>query len=279
MSKPSIVYQTDFSLDGGSVSTMRGVSMQIDPTLDISDITHTIEPFNILQASSSLMYVEPYWPKGTIFVSVVDPGVGTERKASVALLKDGNYVVTPDNGTLTHLAHTVGIAEIREIDEKHRYKGTEAVNVFHGRDLFAYIAAKMAAGVVSYEEVGPSYPVSEVVILEDLMYGKAKPGEAWGVIVAAWKHFGNIVTNIRFSDFAQAGFKHGDILDVEIKHDEDVIFHQKVLYHKSFGFVKKGEPIVFNGSSFTIALALNQGNFMEKYHIRSGADWKITFRG
>ena len=136
--KPCIVWQTDFGLKWGAVAAMRGVCKQISPDLECVDITHEIEQYNILAASREIMYVEPFWPKGTVFVSVVDPGVGTSRRACVAKLKDGNYIVTPDNGTLTHLFYQVGIEEVREIDETvNRYPGTENVSVFHGRDIFA----------------------------------------------------------------------------------------------------------------------------------------------
>ena len=125
--KPFVVIQTDFSLTWSAVSSMKGVMKIVDPTLQIEDITHDIKNFSPWEASMSLNTVEPYWPKGTVFVSVVDPGVGTSRKASVALLENGNYVVTPDNGALTHLLHRVGVKEIREIDETvNRFKGTEA---------------------------------------------------------------------------------------------------------------------------------------------------------
>ena len=171
--KPCIVWQTDFSLDWPFIATMKGVCKQVDPTLELIDSVHTIEKFNVLEASQQLNYVEPFWAKGTVFVSVVDPGVGTPRKASVALLKDGNYVVTPDNGTLTHLYYNVGIEAIREIDETvNRFKGTEAVSVFHGRDLFAYVAAKLASGQIDFAGVGPEYPVEEVILL-DYKYLKA----------------------------------------------------------------------------------------------------------
>ena len=116
--KPSIVIQTDFSLSWGAVAEMKGVMKQVDPGLDLVDLCHEIRNFDPWEASLSLATVEPYWAPGTIFVSVVDPGVGTSRRASVALLKDGSYVVTPDNGSLTHLLHQVGIEEICEIDEK-----------------------------------------------------------------------------------------------------------------------------------------------------------------
>ena len=140
--KPCIVWQTDFGLSWGAVASMVGVCKQVDPELECIDITHEIEAYNILAASREIIYVEPFWPKGTVFVSVVDPGVGTDRRACVAKLHDGNYIVTPDNGTLTHLYYEVGIDEVREIDETvNRYHGTEAVSLFHGSDLFSYTAA------------------------------------------------------------------------------------------------------------------------------------------
>ena len=147
----SIVWQTDFGLKWGAVASMRGVCKQVDPEVECFDLTHEIPQYNILAGSRELLYVEPFWPKGTIFVSVVDPGVGTSRRACVALLKDGNYVVTPDNGTLTHVAHEVGIQAVREIDEtKNRYPGTEGISVFHGRELFASTAARLASGIMDY---------------------------------------------------------------------------------------------------------------------------------
>ena len=114
MRKPLIVLQTDFSNTWSAVATMKGVIKCVDPELEIFDLTHDIKKFDPFEASLSLVTTEPYWPKGTIFVSVVDPTVGSERKASAALLNDGNIVISPDNGSFTHLKKTVGIREIRE---------------------------------------------------------------------------------------------------------------------------------------------------------------------
>jgi S-adenosylmethionine hydrolase len=118
-----------------------------------------------------------FWPEGTIFISVIDPGVGTPRRACVAKTKDGYYIVTPDNGTLTHMKKWVGINEIREIDESiNRLKGkdTEGTSIFHGRDLFGYCAARLASGIITYEQVGPEYDVKEIVeypIMEPINLG------------------------------------------------------------------------------------------------------------
>lgn len=162
--KPAIVMQSDFGIDSGLVASMHGVCKKIDPTLDVSDVTHVIKPYDIVAASKCLYTCMTCWPKGTIFVSVVDPGVGTARKACIAKTKNGYYISTPDNGTLTMVADAYGLDAVREIDEsKHRYMDTEFISVFHGRDLFSHCAAKLAAGIITYEEVGPEYPLEEVV--------------------------------------------------------------------------------------------------------------------
>ena len=169
-SKAAIVMQTDFTKDI-SVCTMQGVCMMVDPTLRVFDNTHDIKSFDTYQASTCLSYVVDFWPAGTVFVSVVDPGVGTDRRACVAKLKNGSYVITPDNGTLTHVAKYIGVEAVRVINEEaHRLKTTAQCNIFHGRDVFAYCAAKLAAGIITYEEVGPEYPIEEIVLHEIIPY-------------------------------------------------------------------------------------------------------------
>lgn len=277
--KPCIVWQTDFSLDWPFVATMKGVCKQVDASLECVDSTHTIEKFNVLEASQQLNYVEPFWPKGTVFVSVVDPGVGTPRKASVALLKDGNYVVTPDNGTLTHMYYNIGIEAIREIDEtKNRYQGTESVSVFHGRDLFAYTAAKLASGQITFEEVGESYPVDDIVLL-DYEYLKAdvKNEDIQGIVSNVSDPFGSIVFNVLTEDFNRVGYHEGDYIHIVLENEQGVYFDENVLYAQSFGFVDIGQPVIFNSSSNYISIGLNQGSFKDVYQVKAGLQWKVQF--
>lgn len=277
--KPCIVWQTDFSLDWPFVATMKGVCKQVDASLECVDSTHTIEKFNVLEASQQLNYVEPFWPKGTVFVSVVDPGVGTPRKASVALLKDGNYVVTPDNGTLTHMYYNIGIEAIREIDEtKNRYQGTESVSVFHGRDLFAYTAAKLASGQIIFEEVGESYSLDDIVLL-DYEYLKAdvKNEDIQGIVSNVSDPFGSIVFNVLTEDFNRVGYHEGDYIHVVLENEQGVYFDETVPYAKSFGFVDIGQPVIFNSSSNYISIGLNQGSFKDVYQVKAGLQWKVQF--
>ena len=104
-----LVFQSDFGLVDGAVSAMEGVSIGVDSDIRIHHLTHDITPYNIFEASYRLFQTIEYWPTGTVFVSVVDPGVGSKRKSAVAKTKAGQYIVTPDNGTLTHIKKYVGI--------------------------------------------------------------------------------------------------------------------------------------------------------------------------
>ena len=159
-----VVLQTDY---GGTSAVMSGMCKLVDRSLQVYDLTHQVPKFNVRAAGENLVEVMPFWPEGTVFVSVCDPGVGTPRKASVAKTSNGYYIVTPDNGTLAPVMDSCGIDEIREIDQTiNRYHGNEwsdKSNIFHGRDIFAYCGARVAAGVISFEEVGKAYPVSEIV--------------------------------------------------------------------------------------------------------------------
>ena len=112
-----VVYQTDFGLKDGAVSAMKGVAVGVDPALRLDDLTHEIPAFNIWEGAYRLNTTVPYWPAGTVFVSVIDPGVGTDRRSVVLKTESGHFVVTPDNGTLTLVSKSLGIAGLREIDE------------------------------------------------------------------------------------------------------------------------------------------------------------------
>ena len=160
-----IVFQTDFGLKDGAVSAMKGVAMGVDTNLKLYDLTHEIPAYNIWEAAYRLEQTVQYWPAGTVFVSVVDPGVGTNRKSVVLKTKSGHFIVTPDNGTLTLVSESLGIESLREIDEAvNRRKNSEKSYTFHGRDVYAYTAARLASGTISFEQVGKLLPDSVVKI-------------------------------------------------------------------------------------------------------------------
>lgn len=274
--KAAVVMQTDFG-KGIAVCTMQGVCTMVDKELRVFDCSHDINNFDTYQASISLDYIVDFWPTGTVFLSVVDPGVGTSRRASVAKLKNGSYVVTPDNGSLTHLKERIGIEEIRIIDEKiNRLKNTEKCNIFHGRDLFAYCGARLASGIITFEEVGPAYDVNEIVTHELVPY-KVEESVITGMIANADYHFGLICSNIPAEVFETENIRYGDYVHVTIqKKGQDVpAFEGKVPFCQSFGFVKEGEPLLMVSESLHIQAALNCANMAEKYDLHAGSDWTM----
>ncbi len=276
--KPVLVFQSDFTCKESAVCAMYGVVKSVDPELQIFTNTHEIPPFDIWSASYRLFQPMAFWPQGTIFVSVVDPGVGTNRKACVAKTSHGYYVVTPDNGTLTHISQMAGISEVREIDpEINRLpsKSTSTVEVFHGRDLFSYCAARLAGGIICYEEVGPAYPVEEIILLPTLR-PEVKRGKVQGILEIADPNFGNMWTNIPLEAFLQAGFCYGDKVRVKIRYQGQTVFGGKTSFENTFGQVKTGEAVIYNNELNRLGMAINQGNLQQKYQLGYGVDWQVT---
>lgn len=275
--KPIIVFQSDFGL-GGLVASMHGVCKTVDPTLEIDDLTHLVPAFDVRIASDNLQYTMPCWPKGTIFVSVIDPGVGTARKACVAKTGNGYFVVTPDNGTLSMIKEFYGIDEVREIDQSENYfHNTEYIDVFHGRDVFAYCAARLAAGLITFEQVGKKYPVSDIIMLPkypcEIKNGWVR-ASAWG----SSDGFGILLTNIRTIHFNKSGFDFENQVQITIRLEENVVFDQSVAYDKTFGCVPQGGLILHPEVDCFLGLAINQGNFCEQYGIKDGKTYTIDIK-
>jgi len=275
--KPILVFQTDFTYAEGAVSSMYGVVKTVDRELEIFDGTHQIPQYDTWSASYRLYQSLQFWPKGTIYVSVVDPGVGTKRRACVAKTVDGYYIVTPDNGALTHIKKYVGIEAVREIDETvNRLQSTRGVAIFHGRDLFGYTAARLASGIIDFEGVGPAYPVEEIV--EHPIYEpEVTEGCAKGYFEINDPNFGNLWTNIPLEKFQAAGFQYGDMVNVSICREGKEVFNQRVLFHQSFGFARKGAPMIYNNELMKVAMAVSQGNMCKKYDLNFGPEWTVVF--
>ena len=270
-----VVFQSDFGLKDGAVSAMKGVAMSVSPDLKLFDLTHEIPAYNIWEAAYRLEQAVPYWPQGTVFVSVVDPGVGTSRKSVVLKTNTGQFIVTPDNGTLTLVAQSLGIAAIREIDEtKNRRKGSEKSYTFHGRDVYAYTGARLAAGVISFEEVGPEL-ANEVVSIP-FQKAELKQNKIRGTIVILDIQYGNIWTNIPDDLFEQLEAKTGDTIKVSIYHNNIKKYEGLMPYAETFGSVGKNKPLLYLNSLMQVSFALNQGNFAAVHHISSGNDWSVV---
>lgn len=272
-----LVLMSDFGLSERFVASMKGVALGVDQNLKIYDLTHLIEPYNVWEASLTLAGTIAYWPQNTVFVSVVDPGVGTARKSVVLRTKSGHFVVTPDNGTLTFVAEQYGVAELREINEKvNRRPGTDDAHTFHGRDVYAYTGARLAAGLISFEQVGPLLR-PEVVKLPYQPAEKVSKTTILGNITKVEKPYGNIVTNIPkelFDAFA-LNPDHKEMIQVEIKQDAETVFSKKIPYVKSFGHVKPGQPLLYVDSVQRLGLAVNGGHFAEMHQVQAGPEWTI----
>ena len=269
-----LVLQSDFGLKDGAVAAMRGVAATVSPDIAIHDLTHEIPTFNIWEAALRLDQTAEYWPPGTVFVSVVDPGVGTDRKSVVLKTESGHYFVTPDNGTLTFVAEKLGIAAVREIDEAvNRRKDSEASYTFHGRDVYAYTGARLAADIITFEEVGRELEPRVVSI----PYQKAafEDEQLAGNIPILDVQFGNVWTNIDRETFRKLGLEHGDDAEVTIRHGDKTVYKARLPYVATFGDVPLGEPLIYLNSLNNVALALNQGDFAGTYGIASGSQWTV----
>ncbi len=270
----ALVFQSDFGLKDGAVSAMKGVAYGVSPELKMFDLTHEIPGYDIWEAAYRLYQTAPYWPKGTVFVSVVDPGVGSERKSVVLKTTSGHFFVTPDNGTLTLVAERLGVAEVRIIDESvNRLKNSDSSYTFHGRDVYAYTGARLASGVISFEKVG-STKLKDVVRIN---YQKPtfESGVVKGNIPVLDIQYGNIWTNIDRKTLTKLSARVGDKLRVTIYNENKEIFNDLVTLSNTFADVAVGENLGYMNSLGNFSLGVNQENFSEKHKVSSGANWTI----
>jgi S-adenosylmethionine hydrolase len=270
----ALVIQTDFGTKDGAVAAMKGVAFGVDPKLAIFDLSQENTPYDIWEAAYRLHQTCPYWPEGTVFVSVIDPGVGTERLSVVLKTKNGQYFVGPDNGTWTLVAEEFGIAAVRRIDEKvNRRAGSEKSYTFHGRDIYAFTGARLAAGKISFEQVGP------LVETDIVRLPYAKPALQDGVLVGTIPtldfHYGNVWTNIPDTLFEQLKPAYGDKFAVTIFHDGKEVYRGVLPYTHTFGDVKEGEPLLYLNSLLNVSFALNMGSFSAKHGLASGGSWTV----
>lgn len=278
MSNNLLVLQSDFGLVDGAVSAMIGVALQEEPTLGVHHLTHDITPYNIFEASYRLFQTIEYWPEGTTFVSVVDPGVGSKRKSVVALTSADQYIVTPDNGTLSYIKKHVGIKAVREISEvANRRANTEHSYTFHGRDVYAYTGAKLASGHISFEEVGPELsvdhivelPAVEIVVEENLVRGAVDILDV---------RFGSLWTSITREEFYSLSPDYDQRFEVTIYNNDMLVYQNQVTYGKSFADVRIGQPILYINSLYRVGLAINQGSFAKAYNVGVGPQWHIEIK-
>lgn len=273
----TLVFQSDFGLGDGAVSAMHGVSFMVNPDLTIDDLTHEIMPYNIFEASYRLLQTIKYWPEGTVFVSVVDPGVGSSRHSIVVKTKSGHYIVTPDNGTISHVAKYIGLESARIIDEiKDRLPFSENSHTFHGRDVYAYNGAKLA-GDTSY------YDFLDELSLDELCYetikdAKITDGVIEGTVDILDIRFGSLWTNISLDMLNEADIKQGDTIKVIIYYKGIKKYENQMTFGHSFADVGLGETVAYINSLINLGIAINQASFSATYQIGTGADWSIFIK-
>lgn len=278
MSNNLLVLQSDFGLVDGAVSAMIGVALQESRDLVVHHLTHDITPYNIFEGSYRLFQTVEYWPEGTTFVSVVDPGVGSKRKSVVALTEQNHYIVTPDNGTLSFIKKYVGIKAVREISEvANRRANTEHSYTFHGRDVYAYTGAKLASGHISFEEVGPELSVDKIVEIPTV---PTEVGSDYvkGAIDILDVRFGSLWTSITREEFYTLQPQFEDRFEVTIYNNDMLVYQNQVTYGKSFADVRIGQPLIYINSLYRVGVAINQGSFAKAYNVGVGQNWHIEIK-
>lgn len=258
---PTIVFMTDFGVLDDSVAICRGVMYGIMPDVRIVDLTHQVTPFSILDGARYLFGATPYYPAGTVFVVVVDPGVGSTRKAIVAHSKRGQYFVLPDNGLLTLVEQRDGIDAVREITNTGWMIGSKLSSTFHGRDIFSPVGAHLARGE-DWSTVGPEMEVKDMVRL-NLERATLDAKGLNATVLATDGPYGNLVTNVDGEDFLKLGYQRGQEVSVRVG-DRDL----KMKFVKTFSDVPLDQPLLYIDSRGHLGLAVNQNNFAATYGIK-----------
>lgn len=266
---PRLVFMTDFGVLDDSVAICKGVMYSIDPDLRIVDLTHQVTPYSILDGARYLFGATPYYPAGTVFVVVIDPGVGSTRKAVIVKSKRGQYFVLPDNGLMTLVADRDGLEDAREITNRDWMIGSALSSTFHGRDIFSPVGAHLARGD-DWTQVGPRLPLERLVRL-DLQPVRTDDSGIHGAVIATDGPFGNLVTNIDGSEFLKLGYHHGDKLHVTVGTTE-----LELPFVRTFSDVPLNTPLLYIDSRGRVGLAVNQGSFVSTYRIKAPAQFLIA---
>lgn len=261
-----ITLLTDFGYESYFVPSMKGVILSLNPNATIIDITHAIPPYNIIKAAFTLWASYKYFPRGTIHVVVVDPGVGTTRRA-ITIKTRNYYFIGPDNGVLMMAAEDDGIEEIRTIEEK-AFMRPAISSTFHGRDIFAPTAAYLSLGL-DPSQLGPRItdPIRLPTQTNTITKGHAKTH------IIYIDHFGNTYTNIKTNDLQTLNLNYGDTISINIPKKNIEI---KAKFLRSYGYANEGETLTLINSEGFLELSINKGNFASKYGVEEGDEVELT---
>ena len=262
-----IIMITDFGVKDFYVGAMKGAMYKVFPQAKIDEISHGVSKFDIKEGAYTLAKAAPEFPTGTVFVGVIDPGVGTQRKPIVMKTENGNYFVAPDNGLLTLIGDSMGVAEVREITNRDVMRQDVQSSTFHGRDIFGPAAAHLATGF-AFEKVGP---VLKEYVQLPISFAKMVDGTIVGQIDVIDK-YGNVITNIRPNLFEKLGIQRGQTFEVEFSHQKSV----SCKYVKAYGDAPVGSGVGLFGSGGVFEVAINQGNLAE--HLKLAGTEKCIVR-
>lgn len=258
---PTVVFMTDFGVVDDSVAICKGVMYMVAPEIRIVDLTHQVTPYSVLDGARFLYGASPYYPGGTVFVVVIDPGVGSTRKAVVVKSKRGQYFVLPDNGLITLVQDRDGLEAAREITNRDWMIGAALSSTFHGRDVFSPAGAHLAHGQ-DWTQVGPEMDVHSLVRLK-LGHAKLDERGLTGEVFAEDGPFGNLVTNISGEDFLKLGYGPGQTVQVTLGNAK-----VDVPFFRTFSDVPLNKPLLYIDSRGHMGFAINQGNFAATYKIK-----------
>jgi S-adenosylmethionine hydrolase len=256
--RPTIVFMTDFGTGNDSVAICKAVILGIAPDTQTMDITHQVTPFSIEEAARFLAGVTPYYGPGTVFLVVVDPGVGTSRKALVVKSKKGQYFVLPDNGLITPTIDRDGLEGAREITNPAWMIGDKISSTFHGRDIFSPTAAHLSAGE-NWTLAGPQV---DLLVRLNPRVATVEAKGITGDVIGLDDPYGSLITDIQGDDFKKLDYALGDKVTLEIDKKQ-----YGIPYAKTFMEVPIGQSLVYIDSRGRMAVAVNQGDFSKKYGI------------
>src|ERR1700722_5921682 len=234
----TIGFMTDFDVRDDAIGICKAVMDGVAPGVRIIDITHQVNPFDIAEGARFLAGSSPYFQKDAIFVVVIDPGVGSTRKAIIAKSKVGQFFVLPDNGLLTLVQDRDGIEAAREITNPEWMIGSKLSSTFHGRDIFSPAGAHLARGD-DWTQAGPALDVAQLVRI-NVDNASVNDHGLHGEVIGTDGPFGNLVLNVPQAVFAQLGYQLGDTVPVMLNGKQ-----YSIPFHKTFSDVPVGKPLFY----------------------------------
>ncbi|MBI4370565.1 MAG: SAM-dependent chlorinase/fluorinase [Elusimicrobia bacterium] len=264
-----VVFLTDFGTKDDSVAICKAVMWSVNPRLKIVDLTHEVAPYDINSAGRLVAGTASYYPPGTVFAAVVDPGVGSRRQALAIATRKGHFYVGPDNGLFTRVIEEEGLEEARLLTNSQYFYKTgssqKLSHTFHGRDIFSPVAAHLASGL-ALGELGPK---TTSIILLPFTPARTNQNTAFGQIEFVEEPYGNVITNITSGLLDRLGLTIGSSIRITWKGKS-----LDLPLVATFSGVAQGKPLALISSRGYLCLAINMGNFAKTYSL--GADAQIN---